>query len=430
VAFSFLQSTGSNSNLTTYTFSSENLGAADAGRYIIVGVTARNSTADRTLDSVTVGGVAATIVADIADGTSRASIAIAAVPTGTTGDVVVTYSGQQLRCRIGLWRATGIDPTPHDTETDGSDTVPSASLNVPAGGFAVAVAMENALTTATWVGLTEAWDAQNEITMTGAGDEFASAQTGLAISCTFAANTGNQAGAFASWGPAGGGDVTVALTGQSLTASAGTLTVSNAVPLSGSALAASAGTLTASNSVALSGSSVTAAAGTLSPSLAVALSGLAASLSAGTLTVSVGGDVSVALTGQSLAASAGTLTPSHSVPLSGSALAPAAGTLAPSLSAALSGSALAATAGTLAPEVAAALSGVGASSALGTLSPEFAVALEGLAASVTAGTLTATGGTPVQQVRMFIIRVPAADASVIRIPAADNSVLRIPVRLQ
>jgi hypothetical protein len=196
---------------------------------------------------------------------------------------------------------------------------------------------------------------------------------------------------YADW-DAAGGDVTVALTGQSLTATAGTLTPANAVALSGSALTAAAGTLTVSNSVALSGSSLTASTGTLAPALSVPLSGAALSITAGTLTATGGdaGNVTVALTGQSLTISAGTLTPETSVALSGSGLTAAAGTLA----------------------------------------PELAVALAGAALSVVAGTLTASGGSPLVPVPLFIIRIPAADSSRLAVPAADASVVPVPVRLQ
>jgi hypothetical protein len=196
---------------------------------------------------------------------------------------------------------------------------------------------------------------------------------------------------YADW-DAAGGDVTVALTGQSLTATAGTLTPAKAVALSGSALTAAAGTLTVSNSVALSGSSLTASTGTLAPALSVPLSGAALSITAGTLTATGGdaGNVTVALTGQSLTISAGTLTPETSVALSGSGLTAAAGTLA----------------------------------------PELAVALAGAALSVVAGTLTASGGSPLVPVPLFIIRIPAADSSRLAVPAADASVVPVPVRLQ
>jgi hypothetical protein len=210
----------------------------------------------------------------------------------------------------------------------------------------------------------------------------------------------------------GGGDVSVALTGQSLTASAGTLTPATSVPLTGSALAASAGTLAPALSVALSGSGLTA--------------------STGTLTVSN----SVALSGSSLTAAPGTLAPALSVALTGAALSIVAGTLtatggdAGNVTVALTGQSLTISAGTLAPETSVALTGSGLTAATGTLTPDLAVAMAGAALSVVAGTLTASGGSPLVPVPLFIIRIPAADSSRLAVPAADASVVPVPVRLQ
>lgn len=55
------------------------------------------------------------------------------------------------------------------------------------------------------------------------------------------------------------------------------------ITLSGQAITASAGTLAPSIALALSGSAITSAAGTIAPSVAVALLGLQATLAAGTI---------------------------------------------------------------------------------------------------------------------------------------------------
>ena len=109
---------------------------------------------------------------------------------------------------------------------------------------------------------------------------------------------------------AAGGDVSVALSGQSVTTSAGTLAPANSVALSGQSVTTSAGTITPSigTDVALTGSAVTTSAGTLGVSTSVALSGSAVTVSAGTLTVE-SPDVTVALSGVSVSADAGTVTP-------------------------------------------------------------------------------------------------------------------------
>lgn len=204
MTFAFLQQATSTADSSSYTFASQNLGAADAARYIIVGIQCRRTLNTNTISSVTVGGVTASLVVTADRGNqSKCAIYIAAVPTGTTGDVVVTFSGTANRCGIALWSAVGISSaTASDTDSSITGTAPTMSIDVPAGGFAVAVGCENALTTATWTGLTERSDTQAEITMTSASDEFASAQTGLSVTITFASTVADEIGVIASWAPA------------------------------------------------------------------------------------------------------------------------------------------------------------------------------------------------------------------------------------
>ena len=183
-------------------------------------------------------------------------------------------------------------------------------------------------------------------------------------------------------------DVTVALTGQSLTASGGSLAVTIAPALTGSALTASIGTVTvassdvtvaltglslsaaqgsvaAANSKALTGQSLTAALGAITPANALGISGQASTLARGTIgpvtsraitgqsgsiaqgSVTVSADVTVALTGQSLAAAAGSLTPATSKALTGQAITAAQGSTLAALSIGVSGLALAASQGSV-----------------------------------------------------------------------------------
>lgn len=214
----------------------------------------------------------------------------------------------------------------------------------------------------------------------------------------------------------GGSDVTVALSGQAATASAGTLVPSSSKALSGQAATISAGTLTPTYSRALTGTAVTTSAGTLTPSLAkalsgtavtvsagiltssttVALSGQSVAISAGTITYSAGSDISLALTGAEVTASAGTLVPSSSVSLAGSAVTASAGTVVPTFPRTLSGSAVTVSAGSVTPSTSVPLSGQAVTVSAGTLTyapqGDVTVALTGEAVTVSAGTLTASGG--------------------------------------
>lgn len=269
---------------------------------------------------------------------------------------------------------------------------------------------------------------------------------------TWTSNADGVSAVIATFIPAagGGGDVTVNLTGQSTTASAGTLGVTRDKAITGSAASVSAGSVTASPSVGLSGQTSSTATGTLAPSASVAVSGAAATASAGTLvpavdkaiagsagtvaggniapqtapalagaaiiaaagavvpgnavplsgasatgqqgTVSAGNDVTVALSGQSITASAGTIAPATNVGINGSAASTTQGTVTPGKTVAASGQSITVAAGAVAPSIVASVSGSAMNSAAGTVTPQagsaVVVALSGQALTISQGSLT------------------------------------------
>ncbi len=204
VGFSFLQTNSDGTNLTTYTFAGENFGTAPADRQIIVAIGSQGAgeTAE-SISSVTIGGVSATITVQrtnsIVDHTIS-GLAIANVPTGTTGDIVITLSTGERRCGIGVYRATGISAIPTDTGSSIANN-PTFDIDVIAGGFAIGTAGTGFFDTATWTNLTEDYDFQaggESFALSGASDVFGSEQTDLTLLCTWAASL-NAAGVFASW---------------------------------------------------------------------------------------------------------------------------------------------------------------------------------------------------------------------------------------
>jgi len=102
-----------------------------------------------------------------------------------------------------------------------------------------------------------------------------------------------------------GSDVTVSLSGQAATFTAGVLAPNTTLALTGGAASFVAGNLLATPTVGLTGQSETFSAGAATPSITAALQGLQASFSAGIL--GVVGDVTVALTGQSATFAAGSV---------------------------------------------------------------------------------------------------------------------------
>lgn len=150
----FLQSNSSTTDLTTYTFSGENLGTADSARYIIVGFVGRRSTVvSCAINSVTIGGVSATIVhtQQSADTSFLAGIAIAAVPTGTSGDVVFTWNGTMTRMAFATYRVLNVNPT-YEVRGQSVANPLTSTLSCSAGSVMIAVAGTIDTATATWSG--------------------------------------------------------------------------------------------------------------------------------------------------------------------------------------------------------------------------------------------------------------------------------------
>ena len=127
----------------------------------------------------------------------------------------------------------------------------------------------------------------------------------------------------------GGGDVSLALTGQGATIALGNLKPATSIALTGQSVTSSQGTLKPANSVAITGQSLTGTQGALSPQTA--------------------GNITLALTGQVLTGSQGNLAPANSVAIAGQNLTSAQGSLKAATSIALSGQSLTGSQGTLSP---------------------------------------------------------------------------------
>lgn len=125
---------------------SESLGTANATRRIIVAL-GWGSAAATTISALTVGGVSASEVVAIENTYDSvgcgAAIWIADVPTGTTGTVEITFSGSVARGGYSVFRVVNLDSaTETDSDVDALSTagVVTTTIDIPANGFAVAVA--------------------------------------------------------------------------------------------------------------------------------------------------------------------------------------------------------------------------------------------------------------------------------------------------
>lgn len=187
------------SGATTYTFTSVGIGS---GTHVIVGVIAIASGA-RTISTLTVGGNSALRTVQ-ANATTLAGLVICNHPGGTTANIVVTFSAAMLRCAVVAWSVSGLSSTTEtDTASATSGDPTTVSLDIPANGFGVSVIGSNATSslTLTWTGLTEDFDTTyaSGRTISGASQEFATAQTALSISADWSGAPSTQCMVAAAW---------------------------------------------------------------------------------------------------------------------------------------------------------------------------------------------------------------------------------------
>ena len=202
---SFVDSTDST---TVFTFSSVSIGTASATRKVVIGVVGNAATSAQPT-GVTIGGSAATKAAGTqASDYSGASMWYRTVTSGTTADVVVTYSASQLRAAIGSWSVfdAATSPTATSVATGGS----GVSISCPGNGAIIGIYGNLDLSACTWTNLTERYDSAGMgggHNQSGASDVFASATTRTITATGLSGTVGDETGSrqclvLAAFGPA------------------------------------------------------------------------------------------------------------------------------------------------------------------------------------------------------------------------------------
>ena len=198
---------------TSITFSAQSFGTAADDRHMIVCYAGTQTTGDgSTITSMTIGGVSATSVVTIDSLTGgggahvMTAIWIAAVPTGTTGDVVINFSTTFLNHGISIFSMTGAaSSTASSTNSardDGADAdAITLSVTIPSGGGGVGCYGQvntGAAASCTWTGLTEAYDNTRELSSTFSTASSTTAGSPLSITATPAAAAA-KTGCAAAW---------------------------------------------------------------------------------------------------------------------------------------------------------------------------------------------------------------------------------------
>jgi len=207
----------STSSAAEHTFSDQAIGDSGPTRVIAVAVGMGVNSANRTIDSVTVGGADLTKrVGAVADNSGienfRAEIWSAVITSGETADIVVTMSGtigSNRGVAISVHRLVGNvsaapDATASDNDDDGTTDPLTVSVNTETNGYIICcgVSFKTAPNTASWSGATELTDAMTgNIAQTAANHSATSDETPRVITVTFTTGGNCQAAASASWFP-------------------------------------------------------------------------------------------------------------------------------------------------------------------------------------------------------------------------------------
>lgn len=198
-------STFDGADSTTYTFSSQPIGEKTATKVVVAGI-AHHTLTSAEISSVSVGGVAATLVTNVTDGTGniKSSLWQASVSSSSSVDVTVDLNATAIRCGLALWSLHGASSISLDTATYGTAASTSASvgIDVPDGGALIAL-HDGAATNTTWTNVSSTGDFNQPLEGTpfsGASKSFSGTQTNLLIRAEDGVSS-NRTMVVASWGP-------------------------------------------------------------------------------------------------------------------------------------------------------------------------------------------------------------------------------------
>jgi len=183
----FLGSAIESSNSGQFTFSGKDFGPAAPDRHIVL-VYALGNVGTFGVDGVTVGGVSATQAIGVNSSDAnrvRTAVLMAAVPTGTSGTIVVDPDTSCDWCAIAWFSVTGLDAaTASDTGGDNAGDPLSVLMDILPGGFAIGVAASSSSSGFTWSGLNEVVDSniEGDDRFGVAWREFPGGATGLSVS--------------------------------------------------------------------------------------------------------------------------------------------------------------------------------------------------------------------------------------------------------
>jgi hypothetical protein len=138
-ALNYIGAVSNTTGATSYTFNTTNIGTATSDRVVVVGVML-NSSAARTVSSVTLGGNAMTSIVGTSSASNAALFRIS-VAAGTTANIVVTGSGTSNGCYVVVYSLTGWGTvtTYNSNSATGSSATISTTIDTASNGAAIGI---------------------------------------------------------------------------------------------------------------------------------------------------------------------------------------------------------------------------------------------------------------------------------------------------
>lgn len=148
-----------NIGTSTFTTAAMNIGTASSTRRVLAYITGNSASNSRAVNSVTIGGISATIhtqATSSSSGSTLTCIASATVPTGTTAVIEVTYNGTMSHVSANVTSLNNLNST---TPTYANSTTGTTGLSLSltdvdweGDGFVVGLVCLGLTPTVTWSG--------------------------------------------------------------------------------------------------------------------------------------------------------------------------------------------------------------------------------------------------------------------------------------
>lgn len=152
-SYTYNNSYSSTENAASYTFSAAALGVAAPTRFVVIATARMAADTATTLNTVTIGGVDASVLF-ATNSTNTNAFWGAVVPTGTAGDIVLSFSATQTRAAISVYSLYELNSsTPFTTATQSLANPSSVNLGtIQSKDIILARCVTTVSTSTTWSG--------------------------------------------------------------------------------------------------------------------------------------------------------------------------------------------------------------------------------------------------------------------------------------